>query len=168
MPSNSPAECEGSSTRRGWKTPARSVVACALVFSGGMVVTPSAHADLLTNVRDAIVTARGGTSCQPFNYDPILEKAAGIVNQSTDDYIDHLSTYQPITDPIPGLKDLGYGGTKAALLQGALSDESLSIKGAILQGHAAIPDCSFTDLGIDVRTNEATDNILIVYLLAGA
>lgn len=149
-------------------TPFRLVVACALLFSGGMVVTPSALADPVDNARDAIVTARGGTSCPPFTYNPIAEKAAAIVNKSTDDYIDHISTYQPITDPMPGLKDLGYGGNKAVLLQGALTNEADAIKGALLQGHAVIPDCSYTDLGIDVRLNEATNNILIVYLLAGA
>jgi hypothetical protein len=141
---------------------------CALLISGGIVVAPSAFADSVTRVQDAMVTARAGTSCQPLNYNPVVEKAAAIVNRSTDDYIDHISTYQAITDPMPGLKDLGYGGNKAALLQGALSNEADAIKGALIQGHAAIPDCSYTDLGIDVRRNEATDNLLVVYLLAGA
>jgi hypothetical protein len=163
-----PVGREATRVPREWRTPVRRVVACALVFVGGMVVTPSAHADLLATVQDAIMTARGETSCQPLSYNPIVEKAAGTINQSTDDYIDHLSTYQPITDPIPGLKDLGYGGNKAALLQGALSNEANAINGALLQGHAAIPDCSYTDLGIDVRRNEASDNVLVVYLLAGA
>lgn len=141
---------------------------CALLISGGIVVAPSAFADSVTRVQDAMVTARAGTSCQPLNYNPVVEKAAAIINRSTDDYIDHISTYQAITDPMPGLKDLGYGGNKAALLQGALSNEADAIKGALIQGHAAIPDCSYTDLGIDVRRNEATDNLLVVYLLAGA
>ncbi|MGH3643810.1 MAG: hypothetical protein ACRDUX_32845 [Mycobacterium sp.] len=132
-----------------------------------MVLTPSALADSVANLQDAMATARGGTSCQPLSYNPVVEKAAGIINQSTDDYINHISTYQPITDPMPGLKDLGYGGNKAVLLQGALSNEADAIKGALLQGYAAIPDCSYTDLGIDVRRNEATDNILVVYVLAG-
>jgi hypothetical protein len=141
---------------------------CALLVSGGIVVAPSAFADSVTRVQDAMAAARAGTSCPPLNYNPVVEKAAAIINKSTDDYIDHISTYQPITDPIPGLKDLGYGGNKAALLQGALSNEADAIKGALLEGHAAIPDCSYTDLGIDVRRNEATDNLLVVYLLAGA
>jgi hypothetical protein len=141
---------------------------CALLISGGIVVAPSAFADSVIRVQDAMVTARAGTSCQPLNYNPVVEKAAAIINRSTDDYIDHISTYQAITDPMPGLKDLGYGGNKAALLQGALSNEADAIKGALIQGHAAIPDCSYTDLGIDVRRNEATDNLLVVYLLAGA
>jgi hypothetical protein len=144
------------------------VAVCALLISGGIVVAPSAFADSVTRVQDAMVTARAGTSCQPLNYNPVVEKAAAIINRSTDDYIDHISTYQAITDPMPGLKDLGYGGNKAALLQGALSNEADAIKGALIQGHAAIPDCSYTDLGIDVRRNEATDNLLVVYLLAGA
>jgi hypothetical protein len=144
------------------------VAVCALLISGGIVVAPSAFADSVTRVQDAMVTARAGTSCQPLNYNPVVEKAAAIINRSTDDYIDHISTYQAITDPMPGLKDLGYGGDKAALLQGALSNEADAIKGALIQGHAAIPDCSYTDLGIDVRRNEATDNLLVVYLLAGA
>lgn len=144
------------------------VAVCALLISGGIVVAPSAFADSVIRVQDAMVTARAGTSCQPLNYNPVVEKAAAIINRSTDDYIDHISTYQAITDPMPGLKDLGYGGNKAALLQGALSNEADAIKGALIQGHAAIPDCSYTDLGIDVRRNEATDNLLVVYLLAGA
>jgi hypothetical protein len=141
---------------------------CALLVSGGIVVAPSAFADSVTRVQDAMAAARAGTSCPPLNYNPVVEKAAAIINKSTDDYIDHISTYQPITDPMPGLKDLGYGGNKVALLQGALSNEADAIKGALLEGHAAIPDCSYTDLGIDVRRNEATDNLLVVYLLAGA
>jgi hypothetical protein len=141
---------------------------CALLVSGGIVVAPSAFADSVTRVQDAMAAARAGTSCPPLNYNSVVEKAAAIINKSTDDYIDHISTYQPITDPMPGLKDLGYGGNKVALLQGALSNEADAIKGALLEGHAAIPDCSYTDLGIDVRRNEATDNLLVVYLLAGA
>jgi hypothetical protein len=140
---------------------------CALLVSGGIVLAPSAFADSVTGAQDAMATARAGTSCPPLNYNPVVEKAAAIINKSTDDYIDHISTYQPITDPMPGLKDLGYGGNKAALLQGALSNEADAIKGALLEGHAAIPDCSYTDLGIDVRRNEDTDNLLVVYLLAG-
>jgi hypothetical protein len=140
----------------------RPVAVCALLICGGMAVAPSAPADSVTRLQDAMATARAGTSCQPLSYNPVVEKAAAIIN------IDHMSTDQPITDPMPGLKDLGYGGNKAALLQGALSNEADAIKGALLQGHDAISDCSYTDLGIDVRRNEATDNVLVVYLLAGA
>jgi hypothetical protein len=151
-----------------WRRSIPAVAVCALLISGGMAVAPTALADSVTRLQDAMATARAGTSCQPLNYNPVVGKAAAIINRSTDDYIDHISTYQPITDPMPGLKDLGYGGNKAALLQGGLSNEADAIKGALLQGHAAISDCSYTDLGIDVRRNEATDNLLVVYLLAGA
>jgi hypothetical protein len=151
-----------------WRRSIPAVAVCALLISGGMAVAPSALADSVSRLQDAMATARAGTSCQPLNYNPVVGKAAAIINRSTDDYIDHISTYQPITDPMPGLKDLGYGGNKAALLQGGLSNEADAIKGALLQGHAAISDCSYTDLGMDVRRNEATDNLLVVYLLAGA
>jgi hypothetical protein len=150
-----------------WRRSIPPVAMCALLSSGGMAVAPSALADSVNRVRDAMATARAGTSCQPLNYNPVVERAAAIVNQSTDDYIDHISTYQPITDPIPGLRDLGYSANKAVLLQGALSNEADAIKAALLQGHAAIPDCTYTDLGMDVRHNEATDDVLIVYVLAG-
>lgn len=170
MPRQSPASpaVRTSTSVLSWRRSIRPVAVCALLICGGMAVAPSALADSVTRVQDAMATARAGTSCQPLSYNPVVEKAAAIINQSTDDYIDHISTYQPITDPMPGLKDLGYGGNKAALLQGALSNEADAIKGALLQGHAAIADCSYTDLGIDVRRNEATDNVLVVYLLAGA
>jgi uncharacterized protein YkwD len=170
VPRQSPASpaVRTSTSVLSWRRSIRPVAVCALLICGGMAVAPSALADSVTRVQDAMATARAGTSCQPLSYNPVVEKAAAIINQSTDDYIDHISTYQPITDPMPGLKDLGYGGNKAALLQGALSNEADAIKGALLQGHAAIADCSYTDLGIDVRRNEATDNVLVVYLLAGA
>ena len=170
MPRQSPAApaVRTSTSILAWRRSIRPIAVCALLISGGMAVAPSALADSVTRLQDAMAAARAGTSCQPLSYNPVVEKAAAIINQSTDDYIHNISTYQPITDPMPGLKDLGYGGNKAALLQGGLSNEADAIKGALLQGHAAISDCSYTDLGIDVRRNEATDNLLVVYLLAGA
>ncbi len=150
------------------RTAIRLVVVFMLAFSGAMVLTPSALADSEDNLKDAMEIARGGTSCQPLSYNPVVEKAARIINQSTDDYLSHNSTHLPITDPLPGLKDLGYGGNKAVLLQGARMNEADAIKGALLQGSTAIPDCSYTDLGIDVRRNEATGNSLVLLLLAGA
>ena len=170
MPRQSSASPAGrrSTSILSWRRSIPAVAVCALLISGGMAVAPSALADSVSRLQDAMATARAGTSCQPLNYNPVVGKAAAIINRSTDDYIDHISTYQPITDPMPGLKDLGYGGNKAALLQGGLSNEADAIKGALLQGHAAISDCSYTDLGMDVRRNEATDNLLVVYLLAGA
>lgn len=157
-----------ASIRSPRRMPIRTAVVIALVFSGGIVLTPSALADSVANLKDAVASARGGTSCGPLSDNPVVEQAARIINQSTDDYVEHTARHVPITDPLPGLKDLGYGGDKAVLLQGARPNEADAIKGMLLEGYAAIPDCSYTDFGVDVRRNETTGYSLISVVLAGA
>lgn len=147
------------------------------IFPAGLALAPAAPADPVADVRDAIVSARSETSCAPLRYDPIVEHAAEVFNRMTDDYLDHTATRvqnkdtRPgsIPDPLPGLKDLGYAGTKAVLLQGAHHGDALAIKGALLQGYASgnISDCSFTDFGADMRRNERTGyNVVSVVLAA--
>ncbi|MCV7323032.1 hypothetical protein H7K01_00090 [Mycobacterium intracellulare subsp. chimaera] len=100
-------------------------------------------------------------------YNAVAEHVAEIINRSTDDYLNQVATRVPITDPLEGLKDLGYEGTKAYLLQGANESDANAIKGALLQGYAAIPDCSYTDFGVSLRRNERTGYILASVVLAG-
>lgn len=154
-----------------------SLPAAVTVFCAGLALAPPAPADPAADVKDAIVSARSETSCAPLRYDPIVERAAQVFNRMTDDYLNHTATRvqnkdtRPgsIPDPLPGLKDLGYVGTKAYLIQGAHHSDALAIKGALLQGYAAskISDCSFTDFGADMRRNERTGyNVVSVVLAA--
>ncbi len=138
------------------------VPAAALSF------TSSARADPEANLRDAVALARGGTPCASLRYNPVVEQVAQIINRSTDDYLNHAATRVPIADPLEGLKDLGYGGTKAHLLQGAGKSDAVAINGAVVQGYGAIPDCSYTDFGLNLRRNETTGYILASVVLAGA
>lgn len=151
-------------------------VVVATGFVTGLVLAPPAAADPAADLREAIVSARSETSCGPLNYHATVEQAAGVFNQMTDDYLNHTATRVQnkdtapgsIPDPLPGLKDLGYGGTKAYLLQGAQKSEARAIKGALLQGYASskISDCSYTDFGVDMRRNQRTGYDLAAVMLA--
>jgi hypothetical protein len=145
-----------------------SALVIVMVLSTGLSLAPSALADPAANLRDAVASARGGTSCGPLRYNPVVEQVARVINRSTDDYLNHTATRVPIPDPLDGLKDLGYGGTKAYLLQGADRSDALAIKGALLEGYAAIPDCSYTDFGVSMWRNETTGYNLVSSVLAGA
>lgn len=146
------------------------------VFSAGLAMAPPASAGPVADAKNAIVSARSETSCAPLRYDPLVEQAAEVFNRMTDDYLNHTATRvqnkdtRPgsIPDPLPGLKDLGYAGTKAYLIQGAHHNDALAIKGALLQGYASgkISDCSFTDFGTDIRRNERTGYNLVSVVLA--
>jgi hypothetical protein len=146
------------------------------VLSVSLVVAPPAPAESGAEVKDAVVSARGETSCAALRHDSTVEKAAEIFNRMTDDYLDHTATRvqnkdtRPgsIPDPLPGLKDLGYPGSKAYLLQGAHHNDELAIKGALLQGYASgkISDCSFTDFGADMRRNNRTGYTVVAVVLA--
>ena len=99
---------------------------------------------------------------------PIVDQATEIVNRSTSVYIDQSATRVPIDDPLPGLKLLGYGGSKAKLLRGADASSAIAIKGLLLEGYAAIPDCSYTDFGARIQRDDATGYYLASVVLAGA
>lgn len=114
-----------------------------------------------------MASARRASSCGQLRYDAVAERVAEVINKSTDDYINHTATQIPISDPLPGLKDLGYGGKTTALLQGAAKTEGDAIKGALLEGYAAIPDCSYTDFGVSMRQNAPTGYTLASVVLAG-
>ncbi|WP_238159363.1 hypothetical protein [Mycobacterium sp. MFM001] len=147
-----------------------SALIAATVLSAITSLAPSALADPAANFKDAVASARGETSCKPLQYNAVVEQAAEVINRSTDAYLNHVATRVPIDDPrevLEGLKDLGYRATKAILLRGASRSEALAIKGALLEGYAAIPDCSYTDFGLNVRRNEANGYILTSLVLAG-
>ncbi len=145
------------------------VLVIVTVLSAGVSLAPSALADSVANLKDAVAQARGGTSCGPLRSDPVVEQVAEKINRSTNDWLDHTATQVPIEDPLPGLKILGYGGgSKAKLLQGAARTDADAIKGMLLEGLDAIPDCSYTDFGASMLRNEASDHYLTAVVLAGA
>lgn len=153
-------------------------VALAMVTALSPGLAPSVLADPVADLRDAITSARSETSCGPLRYNPVVEQGAEVYNRLTDDYLNHTATRVPEgnlspgehVDPLPGLKDLGYSGTKAALLQGAHKREALAIKGALLEGYAwnAISDCSYSDFGTSMRLNQRTGYSLASVILAAA
>lgn len=158
-----------------WITSALVIVT---VLSTNLSLAPWAFADPAANLTNAMASARSETSCGPLRYNPVVEQAAEVFNRLSDSYLNHTATRVPSgnvapgahVDPLPGLKDLGYRGTKAYLLQGAHKDEALAIKGLLLEGYAAsaISDCSYTDFGANVWRNERTGYILASVVLAAA
>jgi hypothetical protein len=144
------------------------VMVMVTVLSASLSLASSALADPAANLTDAVASARGGVSCGPLRYNPVAQQAAEISNRSTDDYLNHTATRVPITDPLPGLKDLGYGGNKAVLLSGAAKNDADSIKGVLLEGYAAIPDCSYTDFGVSFLRNQTSGYSLSSLVLAGS
>jgi hypothetical protein len=145
----------------------RGMCVAAIAFTTVSVSTaPLAVAGTGDSLRAAVAAARG-TSCGALRYDPIVEQSAQKVNETTDKWINHASRAVPETNALPLLKDLGYRGTKAAILSGASKTDGDAIKGLILQGHLTIPDCSYTDFGVGAMRNETKGMILTTVVLAG-
>jgi hypothetical protein len=103
-------------------------------------------------------------------YDPTLERAADIVNRSSEAYFAMTSPVTPADSkpqPLPILKDLGSSAGRATLLQGASKTIGMDVKGAIVQGFATIPDCSYTEFGTSTIYSESTGYSMVVAVLAG-
>lgn len=131
----------------------------------GVVAAPPAMAGSADSLRAAVAATRGA-SCAALRPDPLVDQAADGINRTTDSYINHTSRTIPDNDALPLLKDLGYGGSKAAILSGAGADEGAAIKGLLLQGWATIPDCSYTDVGVSALYNAKKDLLLLTVVLA--
>lgn len=144
------------------------IVALALVAGVGAMVAPSAAADAAPAVLQAVVDARG-TSCGPLDYNPTVERAADIVNRSTYAYLDHSAENVPADDPHPTaiVKDLGVSAAKVSSFQGAAHNQADAIKGVLLEGRNAIPDCSYTDVGVSLLHEPRSDFTLAVVILVG-
>jgi hypothetical protein len=163
--SNSARVTAKSSCRQRWCIVPIAMIATALYV--GASVAPHARADPTSNLKDAVTQLRNGTSCGSIRYDAIAEQVAQVITRTNDEYISHVAKDIPPQDPLPGLKDLGYKGKTAKLLLGAAKNEADAIKGALIEGYASLPDCSYTDYGADVRTNASTGLILTAIVLAG-
>lgn len=160
---------EISSRATGSRAP-RSALALMIVtvLSAGVWLAPSALADPVANLKDALAQARAGTPCGSLHPNPIAEQAATKLNQLTADWLDHKGTQIPPEDALPGLKILGYPGNKATRLQGAGSIEANAIKGALLEGYKRIPDCGYTDYGASMIFNVRRGEYLSAVVMAGA
>jgi hypothetical protein len=132
----------------------------------GVAVPPSAGADSTDSLRAAVAAARG-TACGPLRSDPVVDQAATEINETTDRWINNAARAVPETDALSPLKDLGYGGSKATILSGAAKTDGDAIKATILQGFAKLPDCSYTDFGVNALHNAKKDMILTTVVLAG-
>jgi hypothetical protein len=137
-----------------------------LAFTTATVaVAPSAVAHPSDTLRNAVVAARPA-SCGPLRSDPVVDQAAEAVNGTTDKWLDHAARVVPETNALAVLKDLGYRGTKAAILSGVGKNDVNAIKATLLQGYDKIPDCSYTDYGVSAQHNKSKDVILVTVVLA--
>jgi hypothetical protein len=141
-------------------------LAAAAFTAVGIAKAPSAAADSTDTLRTAVAAARG-SACGPLHSNPMVEQAAALINGTTDKWIDHTARAAPETDALSVLKDLGYGGRKAAILSGAATTDGDAIKGVLLQGYSKIPDCSYADFGVSVMYNASKDMTLTTIVLAG-
>ncbi len=111
------------------------VAAIALVVPAAVTLAAPASADLTASLRSAVVSARGG-AC-PLRSNPLVEQVNRIANESTRTYKNRVSQgAQPVDDPAPGLKALGYSGTKSKLLRGWADNEADAIKALLLQAQS--------------------------------
>lgn len=145
------------------------LTAAAAAWASAVAAAPAA-ADPGSVFTTAVIAARTASSCEPLRYDPTLERAASIVNRSSEAYFDTTSAVIPADtapQPLPILKDLGSPLSRATLLQGASTTAGMDVKGAIVQGFTTIPDCSYTDFGTSTLYSASTGYSMVVAVLAG-
>lgn len=131
-----------------------------------VLLAPPAAAGPDEQFAQGIAALRATGPCRALHHDPVAQRVAEISNRSTDDYLNHNARFVPVTDPLAVLNDLGSPARKAVQLQGFGRDDTTAIKGALLQGHAAILDCSYSTLGTSVIHNPADGHSLAVAVLA--
>lgn len=141
----------------------------AIVVGCSALLAPTALADRAVEVEQAVQAARGSASCGPLTYNPVVEHAADIINRSTYAYLTHTGENVPADGQRPTaiVKDLGMTTDKVISLQGAGQVEADAIKGALIEGDKAIPDCSYTEVGASRLYEEQSGQTLVVVILAG-
>lgn len=146
--------------------PATLAVVALLMCSAVTVFVAPAMADPAPEVTHAVAGARGGTSCGPLRYNPAVEHAADIINRSTYSYLNHAAENVPADEPHQKaiVKDLGIDASKTATFQGAGHNVGDAIKGVLLEGRDAFPDCAYTDFGAS-RLYEEQSNFTVVVLV---
>ncbi|MCV7298623.1 hypothetical protein H7J93_03105 [Mycobacterium barrassiae] len=143
------------------------MVGSSAILTVTVLIAPAAPADPAPSLQEAVAQVRGSATCGQLEYDPAVEQAAEIVNQSTDVYLNHTARHVPVADPLPIVHDLGVAGGKAISLYGAAGNTGDSIKSVLLQGYQAIPDCAYTKFGASMLWNESTGKNLATVVLVG-
>lgn len=114
-------------------------------------LAPTSAADATATLRSQVDAARGG--CPALQSDPVLNDVAHRANTETQSYIEHTARFEPFEDPMPVLRDLGYSAGKAKLIPGYGDIEAKAIRGVVVHGWEAIPDCTYTRYGVHVLDN---------------
>jgi hypothetical protein len=147
----------------------RGVVVSAILATISVVTpfTPSAFAEPEPALAQAITAAHG--QCGPLRYDPVVEQAAQMINQSTQTYLDHTADNVPIDEPHPTAlaKDFGINGTKVYSLKGAGYSEADAITGLLVEGFNVLPDCAYRDFGVSMLHDDSTGFSLVTAVLVG-
>lgn len=140
----------------------------AVVVALSAITVAPAAADPDPGLASNIEQARGSAGCPALRYDQNVERAAGVVNRSSFGYLTHTAEDTPADgqDPIVIVNEFGVGASKAVTLQGAGEDPAIALRGLLLQGYRAIPDCSYTDFGVDSLFDPVTGFHLVVVVLA--
>ncbi|MGU3650727.1 hypothetical protein [Mycolicibacterium sp. A43C] len=130
---------------------------------------PNAAAQPDSPLALAITASRAAAQCAPLRYDPQVEHAAQIINDSTRAYIDHTAESIPIDDvhPLALTRDLGISGDAVYSLKGSGYSEGNAIKGLVVQGFKEIPNCAYDRFGVDVRDEPNSGYSLAIALLVG-
>ncbi|KQY08946.1 hypothetical protein ASD37_00110 [Mycobacterium sp. Root135] len=98
----------------------------------------------------------------------MIDQVATDINDSTDGYINFTARAVPLEDAMPLLTDRGYvGASKARILSGSATSAGSSIKAALLQGYAVLPDCSLSAYGVATKYNAKKDVVLVTAVLVG-
>jgi hypothetical protein len=137
----------------------------ALASLLAVVPAPTAAADDTGNLKAQVDAAR--RKCPPLQPDPVLDGVAQRANHESQSYIEHTARFVPFEDPMPVLHELGYPASKAKLIPGYGDVEAKAIHGVTVQGWQAIPDCSYTNYGLNVLTNANGGYVLAALVLAG-
>jgi hypothetical protein len=136
-----------------------------------MVFAPLASSDDTADLRSAVAAKRG--SCAALQPDPLLDQVAQNASLQTQKYANHTARFQPMTDPMPMLRQLSYPAGKAILLSGFANVHDFedapqrAIYSATLFGWDTIPDCTYTRYGADLTTDANTGITTTAVVLAG-
>lgn len=142
-----------------------STAAVVTIVGASVSLAPTAAANSTQSLRAAVIAAR--PACAPLRSDPLVEQAAEIVNRSTDKWVEHTGRAVPVPEPLPILRDLGYGGDRAVQIEGAGDTDAQAIAGLLIIGSDILPDCSYSDYGASVLQNQRTGRYLTTVVMAG-
>lgn len=145
---------------RGW------VVAPLVVGLASIMFASPAVADPTGDLRVAVDEKRG--DCPPLQQDSMLDGVAEQADRETQEYAHMTARFQPMEDPVPLLRQLGYPAGKAKLLSGySAESQERAIYGAVLFGWDTIPDCAYTRYGAHAMTNPHSGIATAAIVLAG-